>query len=398
MIKRILCLLLVLCMCFANVVMASAKSTYVHSYHRKDGTYVSGYYRHTSGGGSSSDLDTYVYSSSVDTSKLKTVNLYRGNSIVGSANKDSLVYVQGYYTKDGTYVRPHYRTYANNYLNDNFSYLGVSTLTPLQKYKSFKYSTDNNVKSAEKYLLYNSIYLDKTLTEQNQSSLKVYASELIKKQTNNLIPTSGETFYKSIGLDDYTAEQLSKYDETGVMTSDEYLYFIVNDYLQASGKSYADISENIQWIIPYYSALLDMYSSKLIDSATVTKFGTWFYSMFLTSSEANDQIQMDLLQSFTHVSNTQQYDQLQSLLSINFTSLKDDDNAFDEYLEDNYSSDLSSEAISYSIDMELMVDYPSTFLDNVISRGETFYTGIGFTEEDAVNQVYQDILMVEINK
>ena len=36
----------------------------------------------------------------------------------------SQVNVRGYYRKDGTYVRPHVRTYPNNTVTDNYSYPG----------------------------------------------------------------------------------------------------------------------------------------------------------------------------------------------------------------------------------------------------------------------------------
>ncbi|SET18678.1 hypothetical protein [[Clostridium] polysaccharolyticum] len=158
-----------------NASIINAKKTYVHSYYRKDGTYVHGYYRNSGGSSSSSGYSSSGYSSSSSSSssgsvdrsdslynnsssydntssknnslvkkpsgstyksfkgtpvvnRNNTVNLYRNQTLVGTVPVDELVYVNGYYRKDGTYVRPHFRTYPNRYLSDNFSTYGLSTL------------------------------------------------------------------------------------------------------------------------------------------------------------------------------------------------------------------------------------------------------------------------------
>lgn len=69
----------------------SPGTVYVHGYYRKDGTYVRPHYRSAPGAASSGSS----YSD-------------RGSSSSSSSGSGT-VYVRGYYRKDGTYVRPHTR-------------------------------------------------------------------------------------------------------------------------------------------------------------------------------------------------------------------------------------------------------------------------------------------------
>ena len=115
---------------FTSVSEAEAKRTYVNSYYKKDGTYVKGHYRNTSSG-STSSYSTYSSSSYPDSNKElykvgNLVNLYSGKNLITTKEASSLVFVQGYYRDNGIYVRPHFRTHANNFLTDNLSYNGLS--------------------------------------------------------------------------------------------------------------------------------------------------------------------------------------------------------------------------------------------------------------------------------
>lgn len=63
------------------------------------------------------------------------------------------VYVNGYYRKDGTYVRPHYRSAPNHTVNDNFStegninpYTGEPGTKPREPYNNdYQYRSNQEV-------------------------------------------------------------------------------------------------------------------------------------------------------------------------------------------------------------------------------------------------------------
>lgn len=61
----------------------------------------------------------------------------------------SQVNVRGYYRKDGTYVRPHVRTYPNNTVTDNYSYPG--NYNPNLEYnKPYNYNSDYNTSKSKR--------------------------------------------------------------------------------------------------------------------------------------------------------------------------------------------------------------------------------------------------------
>jgi hypothetical protein len=88
----------------------AAQAGWVNGYTRRDGTYVSSYYRSDYGspGGYSSSSRDYVYR-----------NPYAAYPSVN---------VRGYYRSNGTYVAPHVRTAPNDTVTDNLSYRGFGTI------------------------------------------------------------------------------------------------------------------------------------------------------------------------------------------------------------------------------------------------------------------------------
>jgi hypothetical protein len=115
-------------------VFAGGKSVSVRGYTRKDGTYVAPYTRSAPGSKSG-------YSSSY-----KSSSGYSSGSDYSLPPSDS-VKVDGYYRKDGTYVRPHYRSSPDDDKSNNF---GQPSNEQRQEYKAsstlptYKYDFDKD--------------------------------------------------------------------------------------------------------------------------------------------------------------------------------------------------------------------------------------------------------------
>lgn len=324
----------------------TSSAEHVSGYFRKDGTYVHSYYRNRSSSTKSNsltydeDFNSYDYffkinSQLLQTSKniqnRKTVNLYKGNKVVGNKNISSLVYVHGYYRKDGTYVRPHYRTHADNYKNNNFSTQGISTLKPLDKYPSYSYKS--GTQTEESYLLYNSIVYNKELNNDSINTLEKYAAALALQDDNTL--SIGKGYYKSLGLDDWISNIQSEFDVSEQITSQIYVSFILYDYLQSCSKTFNDMDSKRMEIIPYYCAVLDQYDQGYIDYDNAKDFAIWFYSHIISKSDAEEQIEMDLSQHFSKIVKSGAYDYI-----------------YDEYIPDSitYSSTMNSILEFYDYD------------------------------------------------
>ncbi|MBB4826593.1 hypothetical protein HNO89_003853 [Sporosarcina luteola] len=274
---------------------SEAKSTYVKGYYRKDGTYVKGHYRNTGGSSSPSKYDykSTTTKPSLTTTKLtikNTVNLYKGNNLVGQEPINELVYVKGYYRKDGTFVRPHYKTSPNHFIRDNFSYLGLSTLLPLEKkYPTYKYNLNDEIASIEHYL-YTSTINDELSTYQFKN-LKDYAVKLNKSNSVNTTELYGWLFYNSLGYDTYFSEALVKFDQTGTLTSELYLYQILS-------------SMGIKQLTYTQRTNLSAYAQSLSPNENINNvinLGKIFYdSLGVASEEVESQIELDLLQNFSN--------------------------------------------------------------------------------------------------
>lgn len=284
---------------------AEAKSTKVKGYYRKDGTYVKPHYRNYGGSSGSSSssgssISDYDYNLKLvdSTPKYSTkgiVSLYKGYTIVGQEQIDELVYVRGYYREDGTYVRPHYKTSPNQFIRDNFSYLGLSTLLPLEKkYPSFKYDSDNGVASIEHYL-YSSTINDE-ISSYNLRNLKDYAKNLNNKNSEYSTKMHGSTFYNSIGYDYDFTEALIKFDKNGILTPEIYLYQIL------SSMGVKKLSYDQKYNLVEYAKLLNSYP--YMNSYKAIEAGKAFYkSIGVESGDIEKQVELDLLQDFSTDSN-----------------------------------------------------------------------------------------------
>ncbi|BAU28993.1 copper amine oxidase-like protein [Aneurinibacillus soli] len=213
-------------------------------------------------------IDTITY-------KSKVVNLYRGKQYAGTKNANELVKVKGYYREDGTYVRPHYRTYSNSVLTDNLSYLGLSTLLPLDKTR----------------LYLNTVVEGKNLNSYQHEKFENYATKLTNNQDKpGNVFLEGKSFYQNLGFGESFAEKQANYDVFQEMDYESYIYSVlmmmgineVNDQEQKELKKYS-------------SALQDKKSQT--DEEVILQ-GKYFYSLIGVSQEVIDiQIQMDLLQN-----------------------------------------------------------------------------------------------------
>ncbi|WP_338652687.1 hypothetical protein V6B14_12815 [Sporosarcina psychrophila] len=280
---------------------AEAKSTKVKGYYRKDGTYVKPHYRNyggSSGSSSSSDSSSFDHDYNLklveSTPKYSTtgiVSLYKGYTIVGQEQIDELVYVRGYYREDGTYVRPHFKTSPNQFIRDNFSYLGLSTLLPSEKkYPSFKYDTDDGVASIEHYL-YTSTINDE-ISSNNLRNLKDYAKNLNNSKSEYSTKMYGSSFYNSIGYDYYFTEALIKFDKNGILTPEIYLYQIL------SSMGVKKLSYEQKYNLGEYAKLLNSYS--YMNSYKAIEAGKAFYkSIGVEIGDIEKQVELDLLQDFS---------------------------------------------------------------------------------------------------
>lgn len=331
---------------FSNVSQVHAK-TWVNGYYRKDGTYVSGYYR---GSGSSStssssstsnsitipdtdfdfDFNTVdeisaavdealssSYSKNNSTSNsssntsnsyplntnnnTKIVNLYKGTSFVKSEKASKLVFVRGYFRSDGTYVRPHYKTSANHTEKDNFSYLGISSLMSKKSYSNFNFNSDENIGNIQRYLLYSYDNTSTNLSSEQQNNLIDYSVAL---NGNSITEkrSKGEKYYKSIGYSDFSTKLNIDYDINGIMTYELYILKNLESYYADSGSLKNNYFSNdylpeIESSLIFYAYLLQQYSENELDKESIEFFGNNFYDKFtFMTLNKESQIEMDLLQ------------------------------------------------------------------------------------------------------
>ncbi|MCM3722956.1 hypothetical protein [Solibacillus isronensis] len=276
-----------------------AKKTYVKGYYRKDGTYVKSHYRNSGGSSSSSSSSSssynsnYYFNNNNSTSKYSTkniVNLYKGHNLIGYEQINELVYVKGYYRKDGTYVRPHFKTSPNKFIRDNFSFLGLSTLLPLEeKYTSYKYDSNDTIASTEHYLYTSTI--DSNITSYRLKYLKDYAVSLNNNTPKYTKELYGEFFYEiAVGYDSNIAKALIKFDLIGILDFEMYLYQIL------TSMGIKDLSYSQKNYLEEYATLLNTQATKndLIEAGKV-----FYNSIGLEEEEIIEQIELDILQNFT---------------------------------------------------------------------------------------------------
>ncbi len=132
-------LLLILFLFFFLItpVFAGGKSVRVKGYYRKNGTYVAPHTRSAPSSKSSSYKSSPSYKSNTN---------YSIPTYSEPAPSDS-VKVRGYYRKDGTYVRPHYRSKPDNDKSNNY---GKPSYQQQKEYKdstvlpTYKYDYDTD--------------------------------------------------------------------------------------------------------------------------------------------------------------------------------------------------------------------------------------------------------------
>lgn len=376
-----------------------AKCTYVKGYTKKNGTRVSGYYRGcgttSSPSETKSPIPTYT-NNNYDYGSSKIINLYKGKNSVGTTDADKLVYVKGYYRKDGTYVRPHFRTHPNNYLTDNFSNLGVSLLPPKQKYPRFIFNNDKDIALKEKYLLYN--LSDKNLNEKQLTQLKRYTMELKKaesnKQKERTAISEGTKFYKALGYHEELAISNTKFDLYGELTLEDYLYNVIYSINPVSLEALGDTN-----IIETYAYILRETRKDPTKRSIARNFGGKFYKLIgVEQFSIENQLEMDELQTFDlNTTNTVDWP-ITRLNSTNEYSLPYGE--VRDYLISvganyNIDSKIIRDSISYQISLELLYSNPKEyFLNSALTEGVKYYINHGLSNEDAELQTIKDINVI----
>jgi hypothetical protein len=377
---------------------ASASCHWVKG-HTRNGKYVSGYWRgcggsSSSGGssGSTSTTPSSPSSSSSDTTYGATniVNLYKGKKYVGTADASKLVFVDGYYRADGTYVRPHFRTHANDYVKDNFSYQNISTLLPKTKYPSFKYDSNQKVATIEKYLLYNNV--DYNLNTSQLSTVKEYAKLLYQLDDSSIAKDKavqvGTELYQGILNDKKLASLQVKFDVSGEMSLEDYLLQVVNSSSYKSRVTVLDV------IIPVYAQYLreaQADPTKVNDAKTA---GINFYSIAGGYGiDIANQVEMDMLQSFQKTDERRIY-------SVNSLNLDEVGNSKYDFIE-TYLTAIGQvynitfdpiDIIGYKIDLYFINKYVTySSLEFALQNGKKLYEKYGLSSEMAIKQVENDV-------
>lgn len=140
----------------------------------------------------------------------------------------SQVKVNGYYRKDGTYVRPHERTAPNSTITDNYSYPG--NYNPNLEYN----------KPLPRTSTYNNNYHSQKTNKSNNLDQKTKSTS-IKKYVNTtsvnvrLTPDISDNIIKKLNYSDevYSLYSLGDWDKVEIKTYDPetYQYSYINGYI-----------------------------------------------------------------------------------------------------------------------------------------------------------------------
>lgn len=376
---------------FTSVSDAEAERTYVKGYYRDDGTYVKGHYRDTGGGSSSS----YTGSKKEPYKTGNLVNLYKGKYLITTKEANSLVFVQGYYRDNGVYVRPHFRTHANNFLKDNLSYNGLSSLLPItSKYPSFTYSSEPTTASVERYLL--SVVLPYSLNQKQVNNLKLYASKLAQKDASSI--NYGKSFYNGLGFSSELAQSQADFDEDGLVNLDTYLYMVL---IQQGKFNLTDVQRNE--LETYKGSLKNAMEDNSKKSSARTN-GLFFYkSLGMGFLLAYEQAEMDLLQNEIILSSESGNDSSTTTVEQNaffdFSAYPYEVETFKKYiravlktysLKKDFTNSFS--LAIYAITLYAYSDSIEYSFAKVAIQGDglSFYKEIGLTEEAAKKQAEID--------
>ncbi|WDQ32257.1 hypothetical protein PTQ21_28420 [Paenibacillus marchantiae] len=381
---------------------AEAKCTYVSGYTKKNGTRVSGYYRGCGTVDSNSSYNSYTptYTEKTETKNYyglsNTINLYKGQNYAGTTDTENLVYVNGYYRKDGTYVRPHYRTHPNHYINDNFSYLGISSLIPHTKYPRFTFNSDVNISLKENYLLYS--LSDYNLNEKQLNMLKTYTLNLkeaeLDRQFEQNVVTTGKQLYTSLGLDEITAYNKIRFDLTGDLSFEDYLYNVAYSFNPTFKKSFGDFP-----ILETYAYLLKESKSDSNMLKITKNYGSKFYKFIgADASSIESQIEMDLLQTFESNQSVPLMPPFSLLNTANGAFTKGAVRTYlineGAHLNITFNSHVILDATPYQASLELLYNGSYSFLNSSIIEGIKFYTKYGLSTNEATNQTIKDINVI----
>ncbi|MCM3132546.1 hypothetical protein M3629_07095 [Paenibacillus polysaccharolyticus] len=404
--KKIIPILLVLVLLSPALLYCSdhvdAKK-YVKGYYRKDGTYVSGYWR-----GSGSSSSSYSYSTSpgrntepvtgTSFNQMLVVNLYKGTTYEKSISTSNLVFVQGYYRKDGTYVRPHYRTTPNDFLTDNFSYLGLSTLEPLQKpfinNSDFQYNVTPTISLIEKYLGYQAV--NQTLTTDQLNNLKDYAIHLNYYdegiEDRDSIINHGIFYYQSMGISPELGKGLATFNIEASYDPQSYI-----DQILISNGIYNLNNEDIYLKNAYILALTGgkqtINQSFYIDKAL--NIGKFFYTK-LGLYNPEEQVEMDMLQDFSSLDKSSNLISTIKDLNTNYigkysTNMNDTQKYLVNVIPSEFKKNIGNfDSIGYSVSLST---FSGTLFSYDLNKGIEYYTKAKFDNEQITKQITQDIIL-----
>lgn len=275
--------------------------------------------------------------------------------------------------------------------------MGMSSLTPKEKYPHFVYSSDQDTILKEKYLLYS--LLDYNLNDKQLSTLKTYTTALKEAESDKQKEQSaleiGIQFYKDLGYDETSAISSSKFDFTGVVTLEDYLYNVANSLNPLFKKTIGDIP-----ILETYAILLKDAKDDPTKINIAQNYGTKFYKLIgATTWTIKDQLEMDKLQPFDTASSDTSLSPTTQLASISEYSLSYD--VVRNYLISvgaNYNIgfdfDVILGPISYQVDLELLYSGSEYFLNSALTEGIEFYTNHGLSKDEARYQTIKDINVI----
>jgi len=195
--KAIYQALTVLLFLLVSVNMAFAQ-VYVNGYYRSDGTYVKGHYR-TSPDGNPYNNYSFPGNYNPNTGKITGGNksTYLKNYYDNNSSSGSRVWVDGYYRKDGTYVRGHYRTKPDGIKSNNYSYPGNYNPNTEKATSGSSSYRDHSTKSYSTSYSYNQINYSK-LNQQYETSEILRLQKDLRELRYNPGPVDGVLGPKTI--------------------------------------------------------------------------------------------------------------------------------------------------------------------------------------------------------
>ncbi|MBA9088154.1 hypothetical protein FHR92_004650 [Fontibacillus solani] len=237
------------------------------------------------------------------------------------------------------------------------------------------------------------------MNDKQLSTLKTYTTALKEAESDKQKEQSaleiGIQFYKDLGYDETSAISSSKFDFTGVVTLEDYLYNVANSLNPLFKKTIGDIP-----ILETYAILLKDAKDDPTKINIAQNYGTKFYKLIgATTWTIKDQLEMDKLQPFDTASSDTSLSPTTQLASISEYSLSYD--VVRNYLISvgaNYNIgfdfDVILGPISYQVDLELLYSGSEYFLNSALTEGIEFYTNHGLSKDEARYQTIKDINVI----